>query len=216
MKNLLFTFIYACFFCSASYGQMLEFDLTLYPPTGNLLGKIIINDSSANPFTGTMVIDNDPRPLFGWYVYKISSGPGYNYTTSSMVFYVNISAGYEHQQLFKGILSADEMILSGNYFYYGNEYPFFATRHFATTGVPPMLAMASGSSLYPNPVRDYLQFDPAYGYSRVSIFTMDGQLVMETPYADRIRVETLAAGAYVASLSGLGDRTESIKFIKSE
>ena len=216
MKKLLFTLLLMSGSFSTIYCQVIKFDITLYPPTGNIVGKLYISDSLSNPFTGTMVIDNDSRELFGWNVIKISTGPGYNYTTTSLVFYVNIAGEYQHQQLFKGILSADQNILCGDYFYYGNEYPFIATRDYTTVGIARIQSLDSGSKLYPNPVQDYLQFDISIPCSLVEIFDSNGNLLKESAFTGKVQVSDLPAGIYFAYLSCADNRKECFKFIKNK
>jgi len=105
-----------------------KFDLTICTVTRNAPAKLFIKNGDGNTFSGVLIIDNDVRDVFGWYVYKISEGGAHKYNTKSMVFYVKIKADFQHQQLFRGILNFDESYLSGTYFYWGNEFIFFGNR----------------------------------------------------------------------------------------
>jgi hypothetical protein len=103
--------------------------------TRNAKAELLIKNNIGNTFTGVLSIDNDIRDVFGWYTEKKNEGGLYSYNTRGIAFYVKLHAEYQHQQLFEGLFNYDNTIISGTYFYWGNEYPFFGSK-FQTLNPP--------------------------------------------------------------------------------
>jgi uncharacterized membrane protein len=101
-----------------------KFNLTISTVDRDAEATLFIKDSTGNTFTGTLIIDNDERPVFGWYTENISEGGIYHYNTVGIVFYVDLKIDFQHQQLFKGLFNFDKTTISGTYFYWGNEFIF--------------------------------------------------------------------------------------------
>ncbi len=218
MRKFILAALISFFYIANSYCQtnnITAYSLNLFSPSRNLTGELYVKDSIANLFTGTMVIDNSTRMIYGWYVNKTSQGTNYTYNTVSMIFYVQINGGFQHQQLFKGILSYDKKFLSGEYFYYGNEYPFNAILD--TTSITAIQKIENKNELkyYPNPVNNYLQFESSNKYNEIKIYNMSGDLLLQESYKSKIKVSELNNGIYIAQLLNNGIAKDAIKFIKN-
>ncbi len=127
MKTTLIILFTTLFFVK-SFSQETKYDakyhLTVYTINRSVEGELLIINGYGNSFTGVLKIVGEEREVFGWYTEKISEGGIYIYNTKGIVFYVKLNADFQHQQLFKGILSYDGTKLSGEYFYWGNEFIF--------------------------------------------------------------------------------------------
>ncbi len=218
MRRIILVVLISIFYIGSSYCQtnnITAYSLSLYSPSRNLTGKLYVKDSIANLFTGTMVIDNSTRMIYGWYVNKISQGTNYSYNTVSMVFYVQINGGFQFQQLFKGILSYDKKFLSGDYFFYGNEYPFNAILDTTSITNVQKIEIKNELKYYPNPVNNYLQFESSNQYNEIKIYNMSGDLLLQESYKSKIEVSGLNNGIYIAQFLNNGIAKDAIKFIKN-
>ena len=132
LQNAILTVIILIVFDSGIFPQQTEydrrFDLTICTTTRNAPAELLITDGSGNTFTGILKVDNEERPVFGWYTEKISEGGMFVYNTRGLSFYVKLDADFQHQQLFEALFNFDETIISGTYFYWGNEFVFYGIK----------------------------------------------------------------------------------------
>jgi hypothetical protein len=116
-----------------------KFYLTISTVTRDAEATLFIKDNTGNTFTGTLIIDNDERPVFGWYTENISEGGIFHYNTVGIVFYVDLKMDFQHQQLFKGLFNFDKTTISGTYFYWGNEFIFSGKKVELQSSIAPGL-----------------------------------------------------------------------------
>jgi hypothetical protein len=186
-----------------------QFNLTLCSASRNLKAVLWIKDNTEKTFSGKFVVDNVANDVFGWYTEKKSE----IYTTEGIAFYVKyITAGYQHQQLFKGIFNYDKTIISGNYFYWGNEFGFYGNKEIQTTLKSQIVE--ADIKIYPNPVENYLVIDSNQKYAFCKIYDMAGNLVSEKDYQKKIIVCDLNIGTYILVLVDNECNIEKIKFVK--
>ena len=216
MKKTFFATTFLTFLILNALGQDLiydaKYDLTICTLTRNADAVLMINDSIGNMFTGILIGDDIERKVFGWYFQKKSEGGGYHYNTEGMVFYCKLEEGFQHQLLFKGLFNFDKSYISGDYFYWGNEFIFYGSK--ATSKKPHEATQKL--KIYPNPVDNFLNIDSENNNNeRIDIYELSGKIVLSSTYSDRIRVSTLHAGVYILVLTDYHGRLEKIKFIKN-
>jgi hypothetical protein len=121
-------FLILTVFVMNGFSQETEYDtkysITVYTTSRSADGELFIKNGNGNTFTGILKIDGDEREVFGWYTEKKSEGGMFVYNTKGIVFYVKLNADFQHQQLFKGIFNYNETFISGDFFYWGNEFIF--------------------------------------------------------------------------------------------
>ena len=218
MKSKLFIPIFTLFLFSVSTIKSQTFDekynLTICTMTRNASATLTITYGSGNTFTGILNIDGQDRQVYGWDVVKKSEGAGYIYNTESLVFYVKINGDFQHQQLFKGIFNYDKTILSGEYFYAGNEFIFQGVKIENITSLRTEV-IEETVKLYPSPVEDILNIKVLnINYNSIEIFDLKGIKLKEDGNVNQISVNELKAGTYILKLIGNSNSTTSYKFIK--
>jgi hypothetical protein len=84
---------------------------------------LTIKLNSDSTFIGTFEdkkIDN----VFGW----ITTEDGPYYKKKKIYFYRYMETGHEHIQFFKGVFSHNDAQMAGTFFYYGNEFGWYAKK----------------------------------------------------------------------------------------
>lgn len=69
-------------------------------------------------------------------------------------------------------------------------------------------------SLYPNPAADWIYIDAEQDITSATIYSMDGRSIIFPIENNRINIETLSEGAYIALIQTQDGFSQSIKFIK--
>jgi hypothetical protein len=219
MSKLILSSVFTAIFLCQTYSQETEYDarydLTVYTRTENVDVVLLVRDSTGNLFTGTYSYDDIEREIFGWYTQKLSDGDVYHYNTEGMVFYVKHEDGFDHQLLFKGLFNFDKSILTGNYFFWGNEFAFVGTKSLGTKSIS-FQEVPSTIKVYPNPVGDILTVDSEHSKSiDVEIYDLTGKIVLSQVYDRHIEVTSLNPGTYILVLSDGYNQIEKLKFIKN-
>lgn len=219
MIRMIFTTVFlACFIFSAFSQDSIydaKYDLTICTTTRNADAVLMIKDSTGNLFTGILIWDDIEREVFGWYFQKKSEGGEYIYNTEGMVFYCQLDEGFQYQQLFKGLFNFDKSYLSGNYFFWGNEFIFYGNKADMQTSMKSQ-KISPVLKIYPNPVGDLLTIESENNNNeRIDIYDMTGKLALSSTYKDHIIVSALHSGTYIMVLTDYQGKLEKVRFIKN-
>jgi hypothetical protein len=188
--------------------------LTICTMTRNAQAELYLKYGEGNTFTGVLKVDGNDRPVFGWVITKKSEGGQFAYNTISLSFQVKLNADFQHQQLFKGIFNYDKTIISGEYFYWGNEFPFQGEKTYLSTTTNKVVT-TENVKIFPNPVKDILIIeDLSSNCKSIEIFDINGVKVLETVYANQISVINLNTGIYFLKLINSNNSITTYKFIK--
>ena len=212
-----------------------KYDLTVCTTQRNANGELYIKNGPGNTFTGKMLIDNDERDVFGWYVEKISEGGGFVYNTKGIVFYVKIVEEFQYLQLFKALYNYDQTFISGTFFFWGNEFIFYGNKSQGTVNpidtitepTNPLISiiidgnLSNFISISPNPTGNtitisssVLELQKLY----IELYSINGILIHKYEFHsnnEQINVSDIPKGNYIIKVySNEGIELGTVKIAK--